>query len=186
MQAWNIYLFGSRDLKTILYVQFETVRTALHRVFQCGRRSLSKETIEFNVLCTPVGPTSPWARNFTLIAPWFGSHVKPLVPVRMLLHGALYIIYSVSVYLVSYFTMQSYHLVLNSVYNKLLIWCLTARYTHAVETKSKSFALASSPVLHTSIHPIAKLQHAEYQRNKHCDLHKKRPRTEEKILQFSI
>ena len=22
----------------------------------------------------------PWARNFTLIAPWFGSHVKPLVP----------------------------------------------------------------------------------------------------------
>ena len=33
---------------------------------------------------------------------------------------------------------------------------------------------------------IAKLQHAEYQRNKHRDLHKKRPRTEEKMLQFSI
>ena len=58
--------------------------------------------------------------------------------------------------------------------------------TNAVETKSKSFALASSPVTSHIDHPMAKLQHAEYQRSKHRDLHKKRPRTEEKMLQFSI
>ena len=40
----------------------------------------------------------PWARNFTLIAPWFGSHVKPLVPcANAPSWGAAY-----SVYLVSY------------------------------------------------------------------------------------
>ena len=42
----------------------------------------------------------PWARNFTLIAPWFGSHIKPLIPcANVPSWGAAY-----SVYLVSYGT----------------------------------------------------------------------------------